>query len=78
MRFLAVRIHQVKPEWVFFDTPVALLAEIEEIFAGISITEGAKVFEERKDRLKRYIGAEGEYLSNDECEVDFLFTRKAI
>jgi hypothetical protein len=28
--------------------------------------------------LKRYIGAEGEYLSNDECEVDFLFTRKAI
>jgi hypothetical protein len=60
----------MKLEGMFFDTPAALLAEVEEILGDISITEWIKVFDEWKDRLKqcidtsihRYIDTEGEYL----------------
>jgi len=56
---------KMKLEGMFFDTPAALLAEVEEILGDISITEWVKVFDEWKDRLKRCIDAEGEYLEND-------------
>jgi hypothetical protein len=50
----------MKLEGIFFDRPAAGLAEIEEMFRDISITEWVKVFDEWKDHLKRYIDAEGE------------------
>jgi hypothetical protein len=52
----------MKLEGMFFDTPAALLAKVEEILGDISITEWVKVFDEWKDRLKQCINAEGEYL----------------
>jgi hypothetical protein len=48
---------KMKLEGMFFDTPAALLAEIEEILGDINITEWVKVFDEWKDRLKRCIDA---------------------
>jgi hypothetical protein len=53
---------KMKLEKMFFDTPAALLAKVKEILGNISITEWVKVFDEWKDRLKRCIDAEGEYL----------------
>jgi hypothetical protein len=60
----------MKLEGMFFDTPEAFLAKVEEILGDISITEWIKVFDEWKDHLKRCIDAsmhrridaEGEYL----------------
>jgi hypothetical protein len=62
---------KMKLEGMFFDKPAARLAEVEEILGDISITEWVKVFNEWKDRLKRCIDAEREYLQNDEFDVDF-------
>jgi hypothetical protein len=36
------------------------------------------VFDEWKDHLKGCIDAEGEYLENNEFDVDFLFTATTI
>jgi hypothetical protein len=54
----------MKHKGMFFDTPAALSAKVEEILGHVSITEWVKVFDEWKDRLKRCIDAEGDYLSN--------------
>jgi hypothetical protein len=43
---------KMKLERMFFDAPTALLAEVEEIFGDIGITEWVKVFDEWKARLK--------------------------
>jgi hypothetical protein len=56
---------EMKLERIFFETLAAVLAEVEEMFGDISITEWVKVFDEQKDRLKRCIDAEGHYLEND-------------
>jgi hypothetical protein len=66
----------MKLEGMLFDSMAALLAEIEEILRDISITEWAKVFDEWKNSLKRYIDAEGEYLENDQFDLDVLFISK--
>jgi hypothetical protein len=69
---------KMKLEGIFFDTPAALFAEVEETPGDISITEWMKVFDERKDCLKGCIDAEGEYLENNEFDASFLFTTKHI
>jgi hypothetical protein len=66
----------MKLEGMFFDKPAALLAEINKIFGDICKTEWINVFDEEKDRLKRCIHAEGEYLSNESSDVDCFFTVK--
>jgi hypothetical protein len=55
----------MKLEGMFFDTPVVLLATVEEILGDIGITEWAKVFDEWNDRFKPCIDAEGGHLEND-------------
>jgi hypothetical protein len=39
----------------------------------MSITEWVKVFDERKDRLKRCIDAKGEHLENDKGDAHLFF-----
>jgi histone-lysine N-methyltransferase SETMAR len=53
---------KMKLEGMFFETPSALGAEVEEIPGDSSITEWLKVFDECKDRLKQCIDAEDESL----------------
>jgi hypothetical protein len=52
----------MKLEGMFFDPTAVLLADIEEILRDVSLIECVKVFDEWKDRLKRRIDAESEYL----------------
>jgi hypothetical protein len=60
--FWLFRYVKMKLEAMFFDRPAAILAEIEGIVGDMSTAEWVKVFDEWKDRLKRFIDREGEYL----------------
>jgi hypothetical protein len=60
--FWPFRYLKMKLEGMFFDTRAVLFAEVEQMLRDISMTEWAKAFDERKDRLKPWIDAEGEYL----------------
>jgi hypothetical protein len=62
MHFWLLGHHKMKLEGMFLDPLAVLWAEVEEIFGDTSITEWVKVFDEWKNRLKRCIDAEGEYL----------------
>jgi hypothetical protein len=63
---------------MFFNIPVVVLAEVEEILGDINITGWAKAFDQWKGSLKGCIDAEGENLENNKFDADFLFTTKHI
>jgi hypothetical protein len=52
----------MKLERMFFDIPATVFAEVEEILRNFGICEWVRVFKKWKDRLKRCIDAEREYL----------------